>query len=86
MGPMSDEFSDLSDEEMVRMYMGDTIERTVQGETLGVEMDSERVELTKAQADIIVDALSVAQYENDKLTEAARRTQTRLIDRFGLEK
>jgi len=77
--------ADLTEEEIIQAIMGKTIEIETPGDTLYLEMSTNKIPMTKEQAGIIVEALRRYEGEAPVQQETARRTQTLLKQKFDIE-
>ena len=82
---MSDDFPEMTQDQFATLYTNGQVNHTVQGQEIPLTMESESVSITKAQAELLVHALSKINSELYVTTETARRTQELLRTRFELD-
>lgn len=81
---MSDQISDLSQDQFATLFTNGTVNHTVNGQEMPLNMASDAVSLTEAQAELIYHCLSLLETDTYAAAETARRTQENLKARFEL--
>jgi len=82
---MGDDFPDLSQDQFATLYTNGSVNHTISGQTVPLNMNSETVDLTDAQAELLVHCLGLLQTDVYVTAETARRTQEMLRSRFDLD-
>lgn len=82
---MSDDSINPSQEQIVTLYVNGSVKYNVFGAPTELNIETEQLSITAAQAELIVEAFSQASFDSYEESETARRTQDTLRDRFSLD-
>lgn len=79
------EDGELTQDQWATLFTNGSVNATVDGAPTTLNIESDQLQLTEAQAEVLYHALSEANFEVYAAAETARRTQEILKERFDLD-